>query len=180
MEIWADFCERAFGISREGLRGAGFLRPRRFGSWYVTKWFLVYGLPKEAMAAFHLGPPAKARGRLGKGAMGLGQGGVAGEGLLEQHSAQHPLTVAFQRLGVDPDLADYFFRLHREIEPFEQDEEWEYVPKVLVTGRQRGIFKRAYIEKILSERRKDEGLLRRMTALFGDVAPSLPELAERW
>jgi hypothetical protein len=41
------------------------------------------------------------------------------------------------------------------------------VPTVLVTGRQRRIFKRAYIEKILSERRKDEGLLRRMKQLSG-------------
>jgi hypothetical protein len=41
------------------------------------------------------------------------------------------------------------------------------VPTVLVTGRQRRIFKRAYIEKILSEQRKDEGLLRRMKALSG-------------
>ena len=42
-----------------------------------------------------------------------------------------PLSVAFERLGVDPDLADYFFKLHAEIEPFEQDEGWEYVPTVL-------------------------------------------------
>lgn len=167
MEIWADFCERAFGITREDLQR--WLPPTEtIGSWYVTKWFLVYGLPEEAMAAFHLGPPPAARNKLGKGAMGLGQGGVAGEGLLEQH-AKNPLTVAFQRLGVDPDLADYFFRLHREIEPFEQDEGWEYVPTVLVTGRQRRLFKRAYIEKILSERRKDEGLLRRMKKLSGAV-----------
>lgn len=165
MEIWADFCERAFGITREDLQS--WLPPTEtIGSWYVTKWFLVHGLPEEAMAAFHLGPPAKARAKLGKGAMGLGQGGVAGEGLLEQQS-KNPLTAAFQRLGIDADLADYFFRLHREIEPFEQDEGWEYVPKVLVTGRQRRIFKRAYMEKILSERRKDEGLLRRMKKLSG-------------
>jgi hypothetical protein len=165
MEIWADFCERAFGITREDLQR--WLPPTEtLGSRYVTKWFLVHGLPEEAMAAFHLGPPAKARAKLGKGAMGLGQGGVAGEGLLEQH-AKHPLTLAFQRLGIDPDLAEYFFRLHREIEPFEQDEGWAYVPTVLVTGRQRRIFKRAYIEKILSERRKDEGLLRRMKQLSG-------------
>ena len=118
------------------------------------------------MAAFHLGPPAKARAQLGTRAMGLGQGGVASEGLLEQR-ATNPLTLAFQRLGIDPDLADYFFRLHREIEPFEQDEGWAYVPTVLVTGRQRRIFKRAYIEKILSEQHKDEGLLRRMKALSG-------------
>ena len=42
---------------------------------------------------------------------------------------------------------------------------WAYVPTFLTTGRQRRIFKRAYIEKILSERRKDEGLLRRMKQL---------------
>jgi hypothetical protein len=165
MEIWADFCERAFAITREDLQR--WVPPTEtLGSRYVTKWFLVHGLPEEALAAFHLGPPSKARAKLGKGAMGLGQGGVAGEGLLEQH-AKNPLTVAFQRLGIDPDIADYFFRLHREIEPFEQDEGWEYVPTVLVTGQQRRIFKRAYIEKILSERRKDEGLLRRMKRLSG-------------
>ena len=163
MEIWADFCERAFGITREDLQR--WLPPTEtLGSRYVTKWFLVHGLPEEAIAAFHLGPPAKARAQLGKGAMGLGQGGVAGEGLLEAH-VKNPLTLAFQRLGIDPDLADYFFRLHREIEPFEQDEGWAYVPTLLPTPRQRRIFRRAYIEKILSERRKDEGLLRRMKAL---------------
>jgi pyrroloquinoline quinone (PQQ) biosynthesis protein C len=163
MEIWADFCERAFGITREDLQR--WVPPTEtLGSHYVTKWFLVYGLPEEAMAAFHLGPPASARAKLGKGALGLGQGGVAGEGLLEER-AKSPLVTALQRLGVDPDLADYFFRLHREIEPFEQDEGWEYVPTLLVTGRQRRIFKRAYITKILSERRKDEGLLRRMKQL---------------
>jgi hypothetical protein len=34
-------------------------------------------------------------------------------------------------------------------------------------AEQRTRFKRAFIEKILSERRKDEGLLRRMKALSG-------------
>ena len=167
MEIWADFCERAFGITREDLER--WLPPTEtIGSHYVTHWFLVHGLPEEAMAAFHLGPPTKARAKLGKAALGLGQGGVAGEGLLEQRG-KSPLVGAFQRLGIDPDLADYFFRLHREIEPFEQDEGWEYVPTLLVTGRQRRLFKRAYIEKILSERRKDEGLLRRMKRLSGAI-----------
>ena len=165
MEIWADFCERAFGVTRADL--LRWLPPTEtLGSRYVTKWFLVHGLPEEAIAAFHLGPPTKARAKLGERSMGLGQGGVASEGLLEQR-AGNPLGMAFQRLGIDPDLADYFFRLHREIEPFEQDEGWAYVPTVLVTGRQRRIFKRAYIEKILSEQRKDEGLLRRMKALSG-------------
>ena len=78
-----------------------------------------------------------------------------------------PFNAALERLGVNPDLGDYFFRLHREIEPFEQDEGWEYVPTVLTTGLQRRIFKRAYITKILSERRKDEGLLRRMKQVSG-------------
>ena len=73
---------------------------------------------------------------MGKGALGLGQGGVAGEGLLRRRGdAGHPLAVAFERLGIDPDLADYFFRLHREIEPFEQDEGWEYVPEPCGTAR---------------------------------------------
>jgi pyrroloquinoline quinone (PQQ) biosynthesis protein C len=164
MEIWADFCERAFGVTRRDLQA--WLPPTEtIGSHYVTKWFLTHGLPEEAMAAFHLGPPPAAKHRLGKGAHGIGQGGVAGEGLIEQASASSPLIKAFQRLGIDPDLADYFFRLHREIEPFEQDEGWEYVPTFLTTAHQRRIFKRAYIEKILSERRKDEGLLRRMKQL---------------
>jgi pyrroloquinoline quinone (PQQ) biosynthesis protein C len=165
MEIWADFCEEAFGITREELHQ--WIPPTEtLGGRYVTKWFLVHGLPEEAMAAFHLGPPAKFRAKLGKGAMGLGQGGVAGEGLIET-SDRNPLAAAFQRLGVNPDLAEYFFRLHREIEPFEQDEGWEYVPTVLTSSPQRRSFKRAYISKILSERRKDEGLLRRMKKLSG-------------
>jgi len=164
MEIWADFCERAFGVTRADL--SAWLPPTEtIGSHYVTKWFLTHGLPEEAMAAFHLGPPPRARERMGKGAHGLGQGGVAGEGLLQSTTAKSPLVAAFQRLGIDPDLADYFFRLHREIEPFEQDEGWEYVPAFIVSPHQRRLFTRAYMEKILSERRKDEGLLRRMRAL---------------
>ena len=75
--------------------------------------------------------------------------------------------VLSERMGVNPDLADYFFKLHAEIEPFEQDEGWEYVPTVLENARQRRRFKRAYMEKILSERRKDEGLLRRMKKMSG-------------
>ena len=162
MEIWADFCERV-GITRREL--LTWLPPTEtLGSRYVTKWFLVHGLPEEQIAAFHLGPPTSFKEKMGKAGLGLGQGGVAGEGLLQEHK-KNPLTVALERLGLDPDLADYFFRLHREIEPFEQDEGWEYVPTLLTTARQREIFKRAYITKILSERRKDEGLLRRMKDL---------------
>jgi len=165
MEIWADFCEQALGITREDL--FRWVPPTEtIAGQYVTKWFLVHGTPEEAIAAFHLGPPTQVKAKMGKAALGLGQGGVVGEGLI-QPNAQNPLTAAFQRLGVDSDLADYFFRLHREIEPFEQDEGWEYVPEILVTGQQRRIFKRAYITKILSERRKDEGLLNRMKRLSG-------------
>jgi pyrroloquinoline quinone (PQQ) biosynthesis protein C len=168
MEIWADFCEQALGITREDL--FRWVPPTEtIASRYVTKWFLVHGLPEEAIAAFHLGPPTKVKEKMGKRALGLGQGGAAGEGLLQPITSKHPLTAAFERLGVNPDLADYFFRLHREIEPFEQEEGWEYVPEVLQTGLQRRIFKRAYITKILSERRKDEGLLRRMKQLSGLV-----------
>jgi hypothetical protein len=167
MEIWADFCERALGITREDL--FHWVPPTEtIAGWYVTKWFLVHCPPEEAIAAFHLGPPTRFKAKLGKAAMGLGQGGVAGEGLIEAGGRrENPLSAAFERLGVDPDLADYFFRLHHEIEPFEQDEGWEYVPTVVTTAPQRQAFKRAYITKILSERRKDEGLLRRMKRLSG-------------
>ncbi len=168
MEIWADFAERALGITREEL--FRWTPPTEtIASRYVTAWYLVHCPPEEAIAAFHLGPPPDARERMGKAALGLGQGGVAGEGLIQPLAdpTRNPLSVAFERLGVDPDLADYFFRLHREIEPFEQDEGWEYVPEVVRTGVQRQAFKRAYITKILSERRKDEGLLRRMKRLSG-------------
>ncbi len=170
MEIWADFAERALGVTREEL--FRWTPPTAtIASRYVTSWYLMHCPPEEAIAAFHLGPPPHAREALGKVALGLGQGGVAGEGLLLPSTAhtRHPLAVAFDRLGVDPDLADYFFRLHREIEPFEQDEGWEYVPEVVRTGPQRHAFKRAYITKILSERRKDEGLLQRMRTLSGLV-----------
>jgi pyrroloquinoline quinone (PQQ) biosynthesis protein C len=168
MEIWADFAESALGITREEL--FRWTPPTEtIASGYVTSWFLVHCPPEEAIAAFHLGPPPRVRERMGKAALGLGQGGVAGEGLIQPVAgrSRHPLTAAFERLGVDPDLADYFFRLHREIEPFEQDEGWEYVPEVVRTAPQRQAFKRAYITKILSERRKDEGLLRRMKRLSG-------------
>jgi hypothetical protein len=168
MEIWADFCEQALGITREDL--FTWVPPTEtIASRYVTSWFLVHGAPEEAIAAFHLGPPTRVKEQMGKRALGLGQGGVAGEGLINAAMTPRrpPLSVAFERLGVDPDLADYFFKLHAEIEPFEQDEGWEYVPTVLHNGQQRRRFKRAYIEKILSERRKDEGLLRRMKRLSG-------------
>lgn len=169
MEIWADFAERACGISRKEL--FEWVPPTEtIGSGYVTKWFLVHCPPEEAIAAFHLGPPPEAKSKLGKRALGIGQGGAAGEGLLEARPGKHPLTLALERLGLDADLADYFFRLHREIEPFEQEEGWEYVPEVVHTHEQRQRFKRAYIEKILAESRKDEALLRRMKLLSGLAA----------
>jgi len=166
MEIWADFAEQACGISRAELF-AWEPPVETVGSGYVTKWFLVHCSPEEAVAAFHLGPPPAAKERLGKRALGIGQGGAAGEGLLQPQPGRHPLTQALERLGLNADLADYFFRLHREIEPFEQEEGWEYVPEVVRTGEQRQRFKRAYIEKILAEARKDEALLQRMKKLSG-------------
>ena len=162
MEIWADFSEQAFGMDRAALFGRVPIA-ETLGAQYVTKWFLCHAAPVEAIAAFHLGPPTRVKERMGKAAMGLGQGGISGEGLLMEHK-QNPLAVAFERLGVDPDVADYFFRLHREIEPFEQDEGWEYVPTVLTDPRDYPVFRRAYITKILAESRKDEALLRRMKA----------------
>jgi pyrroloquinoline quinone (PQQ) biosynthesis protein C len=168
MEIWADFCERALGITREDL--FTWTPPTEtIASRYVTSWFLVHGAPEEAIAAFHLGPPTKAKEAMGKRALGLGQGGVAGEGLINAAMSPRrpPISLAFERMGVEPDLADYFFKLHAEIEPFEQDEGWEYVPTVVRNADQRRRFKRAYVEKILSERGKDAGLLRRMKKLSG-------------
>ncbi|HWP65900.1 MAG TPA: hypothetical protein VNO26_08320 [Candidatus Limnocylindria bacterium] len=166
MEIWADFAERALGITREEM--FRWTPPTEtIASGYVTAWFLVHGSVEEAIAAFHLGPPTRVKERMGKAALGLGQGGVAGEGLIDPSRQRPPLAAAFERLGVDPDLAEYFFRLHREIEPFEQDEGWEYVPTVINHPEQFGPFKRAYMAKILSERRKDEALLRRMKQLSG-------------
>lgn len=166
MEIWADFAEQACGISRREL--FEWVPPTEtLGSRYVTRWFLVHCPPEEAIAAFHLGPPPEVKPKLGKRALGLGQGGAAGEGLLEHTPGRHPLAVAFERLGIRPDLADYFFRLHREIEPFEQEEGWDYVPEILQTAPQRAAFKRAYISKILAESRKDEALLQRMKQLSG-------------
>ena len=168
MEIWADFCERALGITREDLF-AWTPPTETIASHYVTSWFLVHGAPEEAIAAFHLGPPTKAKEAMGSRALGLGQGGVAGEGLINaaMSSRRSPISLAFERMGVDPDLADYFFKLHAEIEPFEQDEGWAYVPTIVHHAEQRHRFKRAYIEKILSERGKDGGLLRRMKKLSG-------------
>jgi pyrroloquinoline quinone (PQQ) biosynthesis protein C len=162
MEIWADFAELAFGMDRATLFGRVPL-PETLASQYVTKWFLCHASPVEAIAAFHLGPPTRVKQQMGNAALGLGQGGVSGAGLLVEHT-RSPLSVAFEKLGVAPDLADYFFRLHREIEPFEQDEGWEYVPTVLTDARDYPLFRRAYITKILAESRKDEALLRRMKA----------------
>jgi hypothetical protein len=164
MEIWADFAEQALGITREEM--FRWTPPTEtIASGYVTAWFLVHGSVEEAIAAFHLGPPTRVKERMGTAALGLGQGGVAGEGLIDPSRPRPPLAAAFERLGVNPDLAEYFFRLHREIEPFEQDEGWEYVPTVVSRPEQFAPFKRAYMAKILSERRKDEGLLRRMKQL---------------
>jgi hypothetical protein len=103
MEIWADFCEQALGITREDLYT--WVPPTEtIASRYVTSWFLVHGAPEEAIAAFHLGPPTKVKEQMGKRALGLGQGGVAGEGLIDSAMTPRrpPLSVAFERLGVDP------------------------------------------------------------------------------
>ena len=100
MEIWADFAERALGITREEM--FRWTPPTAtIASGYVTSWFLVHSSPEEAIAAFHLGPPPGVRERMGKAALGLGQGGVAGEGLIQPVAARarHPLTAAFERLG---------------------------------------------------------------------------------
>lgn len=163
MEIWADFAEQALGITREEM--FHWTPPvETIAGRYVTKWFLCHATAVEAIAAFHLGPPPRVKEAMGKAALGLGQGGAAGEGLLQAHK-KNPLTAAFERLGVDADLADYFFRLHHEIEPFEQDEGWAYVPSILTNPDDYPRFKRAYITKILAESRKDAGLVRRMKQL---------------
>lgn len=168
MEIWADFAEQALGITRADLYR--WTPPvETIAGRYVTKWFLCHASPIEAIAAFHLGPPTRVKETMGKAALGLGQGGAAGEGLLQARTTKNPLVAAFEQLGIDPDLADYFFRLHREIEPFEQDEGWEYVPTILTNASDYPRFKRAYISKILAESRKDEGLLRRMQQLSAGV-----------
>jgi pyrroloquinoline quinone (PQQ) biosynthesis protein C len=163
MEIWTDFIEAAFGLTRAEIQAYDPI-PETAAIWYLTKYFLVHGLPEEAIAAFHLGPPPRAKAAIGEGALALGQGGTAGGGLMEK-PGRSPLTTALERFGIEVDLADYFFRLHREIEPFEQDEGWAYVPAVLETGRQRRVFKRAFITKLLAERTKDGALLARMQAL---------------
>jgi len=163
MEIWADFMTQAFGLTRADV-DAYVPLPDTAAIWYLTKYFLVHGLPEEAIAAFHLGPPPRAKAAIGEGALALGQGGTAGGGLMER-PGKSPLTTVLERFGIAVDLADYFFRLHREIEPFEQDEGWEYVPEVLETGRQRRIFKRTFITKLLAEGSKDGALLARMKEL---------------
>ena len=49
MEIWADFCEQALGITREDL--FTWVPPTEtIASRYVTAWFLVHGAPEEAIA----------------------------------------------------------------------------------------------------------------------------------
>ena len=87
MEIWADFAERALGITREEL--FRWTPPTEtIASRYVTSWYLVHCPPEEAIAAFHLGPAARrARGAWARPRSGLGQGGVAGEGLLQPSTA---------------------------------------------------------------------------------------------
>ena len=137
MEIWADFCERAFGITREELfRWTAADRDHRQPLRHP--WFLVHGPPEEAIAAFHLGPPPQRASAWARPRSALGRAAWPARACQPLAArTRHPLTAAFERLGIDPDLADYFFRLHREIEPFEQDEGWAYVPEVVRTGPQR-------------------------------------------
>ena len=124
MEIWADFAERALGITREEL--FRWTPPTEtIASRYVTSWYLVHCPPEEAIAAFHLGPPPRRPRAHGQGrARASARAASPARACCSRSTAtaRHPLAVAFERLGIDPDLADYFFRLHREIEPFEQDE----------------------------------------------------------
>ena len=105
---------------------------------------------------------------MGKAALGLGQGGVAGEGLLQpvsaQASAHAPPSSASASIRIWPTTSSACTaRSSRS----SRTRAGSTCPSVLVTGPQRRIFKRAYITKILSERRKDEGLLRRMKRLSG-------------
>src|SRR5262249_31130669 len=97
MEIGADFCEHALGITRADL--FEWTPPTEtIASRYVTSWFLVHGAPEEAIAAFHLGPPTAVKEKMGKRALGLGQGGGAGAGLINSAMTpgRPPASVGFE------------------------------------------------------------------------------------
>jgi hypothetical protein len=162
MEIWADLLESEFGIHREELvryvPGAE-TRASRF----VTSYFLLHCGPEEALAGFHLGAPPQAKDKLADGGMSLGQGGAQGERI--ESIAARIQKVLEERYAINGELARHFFKLHEEIEPFEQGEGWDYVRRWLTSRRQQEIFRHAFVAKILSERSKDAATLARLKAL---------------
>ena len=166
MEIWADFAEQALGITREEL--FRWTPPTEtIASRYVTRGSWCHGPPEEAIAAFHLGPPtALARSGSARAPSASARAASPARACSSPRRRRGirspPRSTGSASIPTWPTTSSACIaRSSRS----SRTRGGNTCPTVVRTGPQRQAFKRAYITKILSERRKDEGLLRRMKAL---------------
>ena len=167
MEIWADFCAEV-GISRDDLERYVPI-PETLMCIYTQSYFMIHGTPEESIAVFHLGVPPKIADRVSSGITMGGMGVIRNAGSLQMTGAgehfnlgQMLEAVLESQYGVKAQSGSRFFKLHQEIEPFEQAEGWEYVERWIGTPTQQKRFRRAYQLNILAQRSRELALSRHL------------------
>src|SRR2546428_8015087 len=130
---------------------------------------MIPGNPEESIRVFHLGVPAKIADRVSAGITMGGMGVIRSAGSLqmtgsgEQFNLGQMLEAVLEReTGVHARAGSRFFRLHQEIEPFEQAEGWEYVDRWIETTTQQERFGRAYQLNIVAQRARELALSRHL------------------
>lgn len=167
MDIWADFCAEA-GIPRRELEDYVPI-PETLMCIYTQSYYMIHGTPEESIAVFHLGVPPKIADRVSSGITMGGMGVIRSAGSLQMTGAgaQFNLGTMLESVlegqyGVKAQSGTRFFRLHQEIEPFEQAEGWEYVDRWIATRSQQERFRRAYQLNILAQRSRELALSRHL------------------
>jgi hypothetical protein len=167
MDVWAEFCGEA-GISRRELDEYEPI-PETLMCIYTQNWFMVHGTPEESIAVFHLGVPPQIADRVSAGITMGGMGVIRSAGSLSMAGSGESFnlgemleTVLEREYGIRARAGSRFFRLHQEIEPFEQAEGWEYVDRWIETASQQERFRRAYQWNILAQRARELALSRHL------------------
>jgi hypothetical protein len=113
--------------------------------------------------------PPKIADRVSAGITMGGMGVIRSAGSLqmtgsgEQFNLGQMLEAVLEReYGVHAQAGSRFFRLHQEIEPFEQAEGWEYVDRWIETATQQERFRRAYQLNIVAQRARELALSRHL------------------
>jgi pyrroloquinoline quinone (PQQ) biosynthesis protein C len=167
MEVWAEFCAEA-GIARAELDGYEPI-PETLMCIYTQSYYMIHGTPEESIAVFHLGVPPQIADRVSAGITMGGMGVVRSAGPLTMTGAggEFNLGELLERVleteyGIRATSGSRFFRMHQEIEPFEQAEGWEYVGRWIATATQQERFRRAYQLNILAQRSRELALSRHL------------------